>query len=394
MDTAIRSGVAADRGGAAAVGAMAFCAGLLVASEFIPVSFLPQMAADLGLNPGQAGQAVSISGLFAVATSLLAPRITRDLDRRTALAGFAALMVISAVIVSSAPDYITLMVGRALLGAAVGGFWSMTTAVVLRLMPRDMVPRGIALLNMGVAFSGVVAAPLGSALSGMIGWRATVLAIAPLAVIAAGLMWRAMPTLPPRELPRSNPLALLTEAVARRGMTAVFLIFAGYFALYTYLRPWMEGAGGLGTALIPAAFLALGLAGLLGSWTMGRAVPRSPWGTAIGLPLVMAAIAILMILLAGQPLAAFALVAAWGLAATGAPVVWGSWLARSFAGRAEVAGGLHVATIQLAIMSGSAAGGIILDHAGWAASFAFAALLLTGASLAAVATRRRQRREA
>jgi predicted MFS family arabinose efflux permease len=53
-----------------AVGSMALCVALLIASEFMPVSLLTPIAHDLGATEGMAGQAISISGLFAVATSV------------------------------------------------------------------------------------------------------------------------------------------------------------------------------------------------------------------------------------------------------------------------------------------------------------------------------------
>ena len=50
---------------------MTLCVALLIASEFMPVSLLTPIARDLGATEGMAGQAISISGLFAVVTSLL-----------------------------------------------------------------------------------------------------------------------------------------------------------------------------------------------------------------------------------------------------------------------------------------------------------------------------------
>ena len=53
-----------------AVGSMALCVALLIASEFMPVSLLTPIAHDLHATEGMAGQSISISGLFAVVTSL------------------------------------------------------------------------------------------------------------------------------------------------------------------------------------------------------------------------------------------------------------------------------------------------------------------------------------
>lgn len=57
-----------------AVFSMALCVSVLIASEFMPVSLLSPIAADLGVTEGHMGQAISISGIFAVVTSLSAAR--------------------------------------------------------------------------------------------------------------------------------------------------------------------------------------------------------------------------------------------------------------------------------------------------------------------------------
>src|SRR3954454_15540386 len=120
-----------------AVASMTLCVAMLIASEFMPVSLLTPIAGDLGLTAGQAGQAISISGLFAVATSLFVAAATRRIDRKTVVTSLSLLLTISGAVVAFAPNYATFMLGRALLGAAIGGFWSMSTAIVMRLLPAD-----------------------------------------------------------------------------------------------------------------------------------------------------------------------------------------------------------------------------------------------------------------
>mgnify|MGYP006204082771 FL=1 len=115
-----------------AVGSMALTVSVLIASEFMPVSLLTPIARDLTMLEGQAGQAISISGFFAVVTSLFVARLTAGIDRKTVLTWFSGLLVLSAVVVTFAPNYWILMAGRALLGIAIGGFWSMSTAIVHR----------------------------------------------------------------------------------------------------------------------------------------------------------------------------------------------------------------------------------------------------------------------
>ena len=172
-----------------AVASMALCVAVLIASEFMPVSLLTPIAGDLGITEGQAGQAISISGLFAVVTSLFIAGLTRSIDRKLVLTSFSLLLIVSGTIVTFAPNYAALMLGRALLGVAIGGFWSMSTAIVMRLLPEDAVPRGLAMLNAGNAVAATISAPLGSFLGDLIGWRGAFFFVVPLALLALVWQW-------------------------------------------------------------------------------------------------------------------------------------------------------------------------------------------------------------
>src|SRR4051812_26122204 len=69
IDAISRAGRSAGvAGGWGAVLALTLCVATLIASEFMPVSILTPIATDLHLTEGAAGQAISVSGLFAVLT--------------------------------------------------------------------------------------------------------------------------------------------------------------------------------------------------------------------------------------------------------------------------------------------------------------------------------------
>src|SRR6476469_10152734 len=144
-----------------AVLALTLCVATLIASEFMPVSLLTPIAADLHLSEGQVGQAISVSGLFAVLTSLVIASATRGIDRRAVLLALTVLMGVAGVLVALAPNAAVFMAGRALIGIVIGGFWSMSAATVMRLVPAPDVPRALGMLNGGGALATTIAAPLG-----------------------------------------------------------------------------------------------------------------------------------------------------------------------------------------------------------------------------------------
>ena len=59
-----------------------------------------------------------------------------------------------------------------------------SAAVAMRLVPAQQVPKALAVFNGGNALATVVAAPLGSYLGGVIGWRGAFFCLLPVALIA------------------------------------------------------------------------------------------------------------------------------------------------------------------------------------------------------------------
>jgi predicted MFS family arabinose efflux permease len=372
-----------------AVLAMTLCVAALIASEFLPVSLLTPIAADLHMTEGQAGQAISVSGIFAVVTSLLVSAATARIDRRTVLLSFTLLMVASGLIVGFAPNFAALMAGRALLGVSIGGFWSMSTATVMRLVPEDQVPRALAILNGGNALAATVAAPLGSFLGSYIGWRGVFLGVVPL--VALTFVWQlaSLPSMPSlHQAGRRNAFGLLRRPEVALGMLAIMFLFMGQFALFTYLRPFLETITQVSVSALSLILLMLGVAGLVGTSLIGSILKGRLYGILIAIPLAMASIAIALIALGHWPMATAALLAGWGLIGTPAPVGWGTWLSKTLPEDAEGGGGLMVAAIQLAITLGAAAGGLLFDVSGYQSTFALsAALLCASAFLASIGWR-------
>ncbi|HEX8388547.1 MAG TPA: MFS transporter [Sphingomonas sp.] len=370
--------------------ALTLCVSTLIASEFMPVSILTPIAADLELTEGAAGQAISVSGLFAVLTSLGITSLTAGIDRRTVLLGLTVLMLVSGLMVAFAPSYAVLMVGRALLGIAVGGFWSISAATVMRLVPEDQVPRALAVLNGGNALATTIAAPLGSFLGQYIGWRGAFFMVVPLAVATFVWQWLTLPSMPSDRAGRgASALGVLRRPQARLGMLAVALLFAGQFALFTYLRPFLENVTGLSVSALSLILLAMGAAGLVGTWVIGRIVARSLSATLILSPLAMAGIALALVIAGDLAVPTAALLTLWGLIGTAVPVAWWTWLSRTLPDDAEAGGGLMVAVIQLAITLGATIGGFLFDTAGYRATFLASAALLGASTLVGVAAARR-----
>ena len=369
---------------------MTLCVFALIASEFMPVSLLTPLAADLHVSEGLVGYGIAISGAFAVLTSLSISTIAGSMNRKTLLLLLTGLMCLSGLIVGLSSNYLVYMIGRALIGVVIGGFWSMSAAVAMRLVPSQSVPRALAIFNGGNALATVVAAPLGSYLGATIGWRGAFLCLVPLALIAMAWQWISLPSMKgtPRAAVSANAFSLLKSPLVALGMLAVGTFFMGQFMLFTYVRPFLETVTGADVRMLSMILLVLGIAGFAGTALIGGFLKAGMYRTLIIIPLIMAAIALALIAFGEWMPAAFVLLGFWGLVATAAPVGWWAWLAKSLPRDAEVGGGLMVAAVQLSIALGSTIGGVLFDGSGYRATFVTSAtLLLIAAGLAALTAR-------
>lgn len=349
----------------------------LVTAEFLPASLLTPMAQELEVSEGMAGQAVTATAVVALITSLLVSAATRNIDRRHVLLGFTVMLMASNLMVAFAPDIMVLLVGRVLLGIGLGGFWTMSTAVAMRLVPDALVPRALSMIVSGVAAATIIAAPVGSYVGDMFGWRSVFLLGTGLGAITFVVQFATLPSMAPNPATRLRTLLdVLVRPGVGLGLLSAMLVFAGHFAFFTYIRPHLENITDASITAVSGMLLGFGLANFLGSLFGGFLVERSLRRTLMTVPLVLSILGFGLISVGSTPAASAVMIALWGLAFGAVPVGWSTWLARTVPDQAESAGGLLVAAIQLAIAVGAAGGGLIFDTSGAQGVFSAASIVL------------------
>lgn len=362
----------------AAVASLALGVFGLVTAEFLPASLLTAMAADLRVTDGAAGQAVTVTALVAAVAAPSLPLLTRKLDRRLVMIAFTLLLVLSNVMSALAGSLGMLLVARVLLGIALGGFWSMSAALAMRLVPTSLFARAMSFILTGVSVATVCAAPIGAWMGDLWGWRSAFIAAGGISLITLAVQLVALPALPPRDNPNLKVLGeLLRRPPVRVALLAVLLVISGHFAGFTYIRPLMEQVTHMSVATITAVLLGYGVGGFFGNFVGGWIAGRSE-RQAIVYGGALIAVLAATLLVAGQSAAITAVaVTLWGFAFGAFPVGFQTWIVRAAPDQAEGAGGLLVAAFQIAIASGAIFGGLLVDHVGALGGPAFALVALT-----------------
>ncbi|MDQ0740500.1 MFS transporter [Pseudomonas sp. W4I3] len=349
----------------------------LLTAEYLPASVLTLMATDLGVSEALAGQAVTVTAVVALFAGLLVPGLTRSIDRRWVLLGFSTLMVASNLLVAVSSSFAVLLLMRILLGIALGGFWSMAAAVAMRLVPSALLPRALSIIFSGIAIGTVVAVPLGSYLGGLYGWRSAFFAAAAVGMLTLAFQSFTLPRLAPRRPARLRTvLEVLQRPGIAMGMFGCVLVHSGHFAMFTYVRPFLEGTTGIGPQGLSLMLLGFGVANFAGTLLAGKLLERHPLATLVLMPALVGVAALALVLLPASVPGQAVLLAIWGLAFGGVPVAWSNWVASAVPDQAESAGGMVVASVQSAIATGAAAGGAVFSLGGSAGVFVAAAVLM------------------
>ncbi|MCM3373148.1 hypothetical protein M3640_21035, partial [Bacillus velezensis] len=109
----------------------------------------------------------------------------------------------------------------------------------------------------------------------------------------------------------------------------------GQFALFTYVRPFLETVTHVGVSTLSLILLVIGVAGFIGTALIGAVLKLGLYRTLIVIPVLMALIALALIPLGASIADVGALLGVWGLIATAAPVGWWSWIAEAMPQSAE-----------------------------------------------------------
>jgi predicted MFS family arabinose efflux permease len=350
---------------AVAIGAFAF-----VTTEFLPVGLLPRVAAELGVLPGTAGLMVTTPGIIAAISAPGLMLAAGRMDRRHVFLLLTALLLASNLISAVAPNFLIMLIGRALLGAALGGFWTLATAAAGRLVQQKDAARATATILTGVTCATVIGVPLGTFIASFASWRASFMATGVLVAVALVAQFFLVPSLPSTAALRLSDLtALLRRAHPRRSMLMVALVFGAHFSSYTYITPFLLHDADFSMQAITGLLLGFGIIGFVSNFVVSATVTRSlKMSVAAMVSLLMFALLAMPLLRHSQPGVA-ALVLAWGVSFGALPLCFSVWIQRATPDSPEAGSALFVSIIQVAIAVGSLVGGFVVDHVGVSADF-------------------------
>ncbi|WP_337061244.1 MFS transporter [Serratia marcescens] len=336
----------------------------VVTAEMLPVGLLTPIVSTLNASIGRAGLLISLPALFAALFAPLVVLGARRTDRRSLLVGFLLLLIAANLLAAAATSLALLFAARILLGFCIGGIWAIAGGLAERLVPPASVGLALSVIFGGVAAASVFGVPLGVFLGEALGWRMAFLAVAVLAALTLLLMY----VLPPLPVTQAISWRSFTAQRTNRrlltGLLLTFLLVAGHFMAYTFVRPLLQTVAGIESRWVGPLLFAYGVAGIAGNFIAGQAAAKRLRRTLALIALGLALAVLLLPLLGHAPLSGGAFLLLWGIAYGGVSVALMAWMLKAAPDAVEVASSLYIALFNLAISCGSLAGGLVVDAGG------------------------------
>jgi predicted MFS family arabinose efflux permease len=354
--------------------AVAISAFAFVTSEFLPVGLLTEIANDLRVTPGTAGLMVTTPGVMA---AIFAPGLMMfagRMDRRHVFLLLTAMLLASNIVSAISTNLATMLIGRAMLGAALGGFWTLATAAAGRLVHVSDAARATAIILTGVTCATVIGVPLGTFIAGFASWRMSFFATGGLVALALISQALLVPSLPSAAALRiADFVMLLRSPFMRLSMLMVALVFGAHFSTYTFIAPLLQQDFTM--SAITLLLLAFGVIGFFSNALTSMVVAkRLKTSVAATTALLLCALSA-MILLQHARIGEIAAMLIWGVAFGAIPLCFSVWIQQGTADLPEAGSAMFVSVIQVAIALGSLVGGTIVDRAGVRADLVFGGAL-------------------
>jgi len=240
---------------------------------YVMAGLLPDIGATFKIIDSQTGQAVTIFTLcFALAApifaTLLAGKPTRSI-LVLALAVFSLGNVGSAL----APNFLFLLIARAIAGIGAGLYSPLATAAAASLVSDKKRGRALGMTLGGMSMGTVVGVPLGLIVAAHAGWDGTLWLITILGLIAmiGIVIWFPnIPASPPPSL--RQRLAMLANGRVTATVGITFVTGIASLGLYTYIAPILQNLDGIHS--VTPYLWAWGIGGVVGSLFIGTLIDR------------------------------------------------------------------------------------------------------------------------
>lgn len=227
---------------------------MAILSELVPSGVLPQMGDGLNVPTSQVGLLVTAYGIASAVGTIPLITWTMEMNRKKLLLIVLIVFGLSNLLIVFSSNFYLTAFARILGGAAAGVVWPMMSAYALRLVPKGLGGRAIAVVMGGSTVGLGVGLPIMTTIGTSFGWRIEYGVLSGIFFLIALLVGFALPGAEGEKRTKgTSPFQIAKNKSVLIVLVVTFFTMMAHYGLYTYLSPLVSSfdfAGGVKLATI------------------------------------------------------------------------------------------------------------------------------------------------
>ncbi|RKS84427.1 DHA1 family L-arabinose/isopropyl-beta-D-thiogalactopyranoside export protein-like MFS transporter [Orbus hercynius] len=296
---------------------LGFAAFIFNTTEFVPIALLSDISHSFDMNKQDSGIMVTVYAWVVAALSLPLILLLGNTERKRLLTIVFILFIIGHIICYFAISFNWLLFGRIIVASAHAIFWSITSALAIRVAPYGKKSQALAIIATGTSLATILGIPIGRIIGEWLGWRSTFLMIGVMALLVLLILIKVLPKLPSINTGSAKNLPIIMK---RPALVGIFIIAAiavsGSFTAYTFIEQFSIDLVGMTANELTVLLLFFGISGIAGSVIFGKINTKHPLSLLpVSIALLTVALLVLYTSITSLPLF-FTVCFFWGIAFT------------------------------------------------------------------------------
>ena len=342
---------------------LALTAFLIGTIEYIITGIIQMVATDLSVSTSVAGLLVTSFALSAAIGAPIIIALTINFDRKKLLLSMLAIFILSNFITFFSHSFEMVLFTRILQGLSGGTAIVVAMAVATRLVENEKRGSAMGIILMGLSSSLVFGVPLGTFLSGIMGWKVLFVLIGLVTIIPLLVVYRSVPTIKEQEpVTIGVQLSILKDKRIVLAVAVTLFYVGGYSTLFTYLTPFLQASANLTIAEISGILLLAGICSFIGSSIGGIAADKKgPKFTIITGLILQISMLILLAMIGGNLVGIIVVIMIWMIATWSTSPAQQLYLVTLSPKYPDIALSVNTSFIQFGFALGSGLGGLVIS---------------------------------
>lgn len=240
-------------------------------AEFVMMSILPDVAADLGISIPVAGHLISAYAIGVCIGAPLTVIVARTRPLKQILLGLLVLLILGNTLSACAPNFEIMLFTRLLSGLPHGAYFGVGSIIADRVADKGKSAQAIAIMVAGMTIANLAGVPLGTFLSHIISWRAIFFITGLWGTFVFYSIHRWIPYMEP--LPNNGlkgQFLFLKNSAPWLIITATMFGNGGVFSWYSYITSLMTDVAGYAPSVMPLLMILAGTGMCVGNLLGGH----------------------------------------------------------------------------------------------------------------------------